>query len=125
MTKAVLVLLTIPSLWAASVCLPCHPKQTEAYSRSPMGNAIGLPMAVPHAAFTHLKSKTRFEVLGKDENVRHQIERGGLSAEHPVAYRIGSGNHAFWLELVSGFFSRRLQSTSVSICGMSRPDTNR
>ncbi len=100
MTKAVLVLLTIPSLWAASVCLPCHPKQTEAYSRSPMGNAIGLPMAVPHAAFTHLKSKTRFEVLGKDENVRHQIERGGLSAEHPVAYRIGSGNHA------EGFLAR-------------------
>ncbi len=94
MTKAILVSMTVPSLWAASVCLPCHPKQTEAYLRSPMGNAIGLARAVPQAGFTHLKSKTRFEIHSHEEGVRHQIVRGGLSAEYPVAYRIGSGNHA-------------------------------
>ena len=94
MTQALLVFMAASSLWSASVCLPCHPKQTEAYFRSPMGNAIGAATAVPKAAFTHGKSKTSFAILGRDKEVVQQIERGGLSAEYRVVYRIGSGNHA-------------------------------
>ena len=86
--------MAVPSIWAASDCQPCHPKQTEAYFRSPMGNAIGASKPGPQAAFIHQKSKTRFTILNRDGQLRHQIERGGISADHAVAYRIGSGNHA-------------------------------
>ncbi len=94
MMRGVLTFIVVPSLWAASVCLPCHPKQTEAYFRSPMGNAIGSAKAMPQSSFTHSKSKTAFSVLGQGEAAVHKIERGGLSGEYAVSYRIGSGNHA-------------------------------
>ena len=90
MIWGVLIFIAVPSVWAASVCLPCHPKQTEAYYRSPMGNAIGPATVVPKAEFSHAKSKTSFGVEGRVQ----RIERGGLSAEYPVEYRIGSGSHA-------------------------------
>jgi len=94
MTTAILIFMAAPSLWATSVCLACHPKQTDAYFRSPMGNSIGVPKSVPQAGFTHFKSKTRFGILDQGKGVTHNIERSGFSAEYPVAYRIGSGNHA-------------------------------
>ncbi len=59
-----------------------------------MGNAIGLAKALPQSGFTHSKSKTTFSALGQGEAVLHKIDRNGLSADYPVSYRIGSGNHA-------------------------------
>lgn len=78
-----------------------------------MGNAIGAATAVPKAAFTHGKSKTRFAILGRDKEVVQQIERGRLSAEYRVAYRIGSGNHAGEARISS--------PTGISIAVYDRP----
>lgn len=100
MNKALLLYIVGPSLWAASVCQPCHPSQTEAYLRSPMGNAIGSAKPGHQTSFTHEKSKTRFSILNRDGQVRHQMERGGITADYPLSYQIGSGNHA------SGFLVR-------------------
>lgn len=94
MIQTVLVFIAVPTLWAASVCLPCHPKQTEAYLRSPMGNAIGPAAIDSKIEFTHAKSRSGFAVQSRGGGAVQRIERGGLSAEYPVAYRIGSGSHA-------------------------------
>ena len=135
MTKALLVILAAPCIWAASVCLPCHPKQTEAYFRSPMGNAIGPPKAVAKTGFIHPNSQTRFDILGQGEIVKHQIARGGLSAEYPLAYRIGSGNHAEgflvrvgeWLfqSPVAKYKRRDLWDVAPGYESMTHPDFNR
>lgn len=86
-----LALFLIPAfLIASEQCQPCHAPIVAAYQQSPMGRAIGPASEDSGASFYHRPSRTRATVAGR----LHRLERGGLTAEHPVQYRIGSGAHA-------------------------------
>ena len=100
-----------------------------------MGNAIGASKPGPQAAFIHQRSKTRFTILNRDGQLRHQIERGGISADLAVAYRIGSGNHATgylvrlgqWLfeSLAENYKRLDLWDVAPGYEAMTHPDFNR
>jgi hypothetical protein len=135
MKKALLFYMAAHAVWAASVCQPCHPKQTEAYQRSPMGEAIGAPGALSPASFSHKTSGTSFAIVSRNGHASHRIERQGLQAEYPLAYRIGSGNHATgflvrigeWLFQSPAAHYDRLKQWDVApgYEAMSHPDFNR
>ena len=135
MKKAILLYMAAQSLWAASVCQPCHPKQTDAFQRSPMGNAMGAPGSPVPAAFSHKPSATSFAILNRGSKPSHRIERNGLQAEYPLAYRIGSGNHATgflvrigeWLFQSPAAHYNRLNQWDVApgYEAMTHPDFNR
>jgi hypothetical protein len=67
-------------------CESCHPEIAKSFARTGMGRSVGLPTAAT-ARFSHKASQSQLSIKG---NV-HRIEHDGLSAEYPVALRIGSG----------------------------------
>ena len=130
-----LICLTAALAEAGPPCLPCHTKQVAAYARTPMGSSFGPATPAPPASFTHAESQTQFRVLTRDGRMVQRAERNGLAAEHPVEYRIGSGNHATgylvrmgqWL-FQSPIASYRRQGKWAMAPGyerMLRPDFNR
>lgn len=78
---------------AANPCAGCHPKETQAYERTPMGTSLTLQPAGAADRFEHAKSGTWFSVRMRDGRIFQSIERGGFRAEYPIAFAIGSGNH--------------------------------
>ena len=90
---------------AAHPCAPCHPREVEAYAGSPMARSMrvpGAPMArsaripgdEPSGEFRHEVSDTVFKLRTSKAGAVQIIERRGIRAEYPVAWVIGSGNHA-------------------------------
>ncbi|MBC8166831.1 MAG: hypothetical protein H7Y20_13300 [Bryobacteraceae bacterium] len=61
---------------------------------SPMGQSLGPAGAAASSSFLHTASGSRFTTRWDGNALRQTIERGGLAADHPVAFAIGSGNHA-------------------------------
>lgn len=88
-----LILLMVSSAAGQSpqVCAPCHPRQTEAFRKSPMGLSLSNEVGTARPAqFTHSASGTTFAVTGR----QHSAQRSGLEATHSIAFTIGSGSHA-------------------------------
>ncbi|MBM3759654.1 MAG: hypothetical protein FJW36_05345 [Acidobacteria bacterium] len=59
-----------------------------------MGNAIAPASVLPAGSFVHAASGSIVQSFARDGRLWHRIERGKISAEYPIAYRIGSGSHA-------------------------------
>jgi tetratricopeptide (TPR) repeat protein len=93
---AVLALLaiTMPRCWAAHRCDGCHPKEAAGYAATAMAHSLGSPRQLPAGNFVHSFSKTRFSARWNGTRMVQKLERNGSSAEHDVAYVIGSGTHA-------------------------------
>jgi hypothetical protein len=85
---------------SAATCATCHPKQVSGYRRTGMAKSLFRPVKQVPGSFTHALSETRFKVESTATGIRQSIERNGLEASYPVAYVIGSGNHA------SGYLTR-------------------
>jgi Flp pilus assembly protein TadD len=73
------------------VCAKCHPKETERYLSTPMGNSIGSPGARPAGTIAHQRSHAVITIEQRDGGMAHAIAEGGLNAERPVRYQIGVG----------------------------------
>ena len=94
MYRSLCLLLTALPLAANHPCQSCHPAQVSAFARTPMGNAIGPAPPASPGAFTHAPSQSRFDSFTRGSQMWHRLTRGPLSAEFPIALRIGSGAHA-------------------------------
>ena len=75
---------------SAIVCAGCHPKETALYSKSPMGNSLGLPASVPAGRILHQRSESIITVE-PGAKMTHRLSVQGLTAEYPIHYQIGAG----------------------------------
>src|SRR5437867_1103347 len=80
---------------SAHPCLPCHAKQVNGYARTGMANSLSRPGKQPPGKFTHPLSGSQFTIQSNATGMAQRMERNGLTAQHPIAYVVGSGNHAF------------------------------
>ncbi len=87
-------MLPLPS-WGLHACADCHPKEVAGYSATAMAHSLSPPQHLPSGSFLHSVSGTRFTIRSDDVRTIQQVERHGASADHQVAYIIGSGSHAF------------------------------
>jgi hypothetical protein len=93
-------------------CVECHQEEHEGFRHSGMGRSLAKldpDEQPPDGAVDHPLSQRRYEVVRRDGKMVHRelLVRDGrqvLLQEHPVAYVIGSGNHARgYLVEVDGF----------------------
>src|SRR5258708_24726424 len=75
----------------ATVCANCHPKETAAYLKSPMGNSIAPPSALAGGRITRKPSGDEISIGEREGRMIHSISVNGLTAEYPIAYQIGAG----------------------------------
>jgi tetratricopeptide (TPR) repeat protein len=59
-----------------------------------MARSLTFPEHQPSGRSTHGLSSTKFKISSSDVGFTQSIERRGLIAEYPIAYAVGSGNHA-------------------------------
>ena len=90
----ILLIFGVPAA-AGDKCAVCHPKETAGYASSAMARSFGIPTATPPGDFKHALSGSIFKARSTGNGSVQMIERRGLSAQYPVAYEVGSGNHAF------------------------------
>ena len=81
--------------FADDACRSCHPREVTAYLATGMGNSISRPVHGPSGSFDHEFSQSSFSITSSDSGMAQSVERGGLAAEYPIEYIIGSGNAAF------------------------------
>ncbi len=60
-----------------------------------MAHSLSSPRPQPSGSFLHSASNTGFTIRSGEVRTIQHIERNGASADHQVAYVIGSGSHAF------------------------------
>lgn len=78
---------------AAHPCAACHPAQTQAYLRTPMGTSLTLHPTGEAERFEHSASRTRYSVRMRGGRMFQTIQRGPFHAEYPIEFAIGSGGH--------------------------------
>jgi len=83
----------VPLVVDANVCQTCHPKEVAAYQHTGMGRSLRRPGSEPEGSF-RTASGTTFTIRSSATGVFQRMERFGGSAEYPVAFLLGSGNHA-------------------------------
>ena len=91
----ILALLSVSVHAADSPCVACHAEQVQGYLETGMGRSLSRAYTQPDGTFAHDFSKSRFSVETAEGGMIQRVERDGLSAEQPVKFVIGSGNHAF------------------------------
>jgi predicted CXXCH cytochrome family protein len=74
----------------APVCARCHRTESEQFLKSPMGNSIGAPSALPAGKITHSLSDSTITIERRGGEMTHGLVERGLTAEYPVAWQIGS-----------------------------------
>ena len=89
-------ILAVPALFAApgdgaNVCAACHPKQTAAYLKSPMGNSLAPPTLLGSGHVQRPGSGVEISIAERDGRMFHSLSERGLTAEYPVAYQVGAG----------------------------------
>lgn len=87
---ASLFFVCVGMLAAAGPCSTCHPKEARAYAGTGMANSIGRPRGQSSGAIR--RGSTTFSVRSGPLGMTHRVERGGLAAEYPVEWFIGSGH---------------------------------
>ena len=80
---------------ANDACRDCHPQEVTSYLTTGMGNSISRPVHQLSGSFDHEFSQSSFAVASSGSGLVQSVERGGLAAEHPIEYVVGSGNAAF------------------------------
>ncbi len=80
---------------ASDACRTCHAQAVDGYLQTGMGNSISRPLHGLSGSFGHEHSGSSFEIDSSDSGMVQSVDRGGLSAQYPIDYVIGSGNAAF------------------------------
>ena len=130
-----MILVATVTAWGALPCAPCHPQETAAFVRTPMGRSLGVLPDKASATFVHHASGSRFTILSDGSRMWQGIERGGLRAKYEVAYVIGSGSHGqgylvsvgpYLFQSPIAFYSRRkLWDVAPGYEAVTNPDFNR
>lgn len=76
-------------------CRNCHPEEVSGYLATGMGNSMSRPGQVGSGSFDHDFSQSAFSITSSPSGMTQSVERGGLVADYPIEYVIGSGNAAF------------------------------
>src|SRR5579872_4217849 len=76
---------------AAPACAGCHPKETDRFLASPMGNSLAPPEPLPPGKIAHQASGSVITIEDRGGRMVHRLAERGLIAEYPVAYQIGRG----------------------------------
>ncbi len=87
-------------------CLPCHPREVERFSKSPMARSLSAPSNEPAGSFRHDPSGSRVRVFWNEGSMHHEIDERGLSANYPIEYAIGAGKvgQSYLIELGGHLF---------------------
>ena len=83
-------------------CQSCHPSEVAAYARSGMARSLRHAAVEPEGAFTDAGSGTTFTMHSGRGGAFQRMEHGGEAFEYPIAYAIGSGNHASGYLVLAG-----------------------
>lgn len=59
-----------------------------------MALSLGPPSRGPSGTYYHSLSGTHFTIASSAGHMTQQIERDGITSQHPIAYSVGSGTHA-------------------------------
>ncbi len=81
--------------FADDACRNCHPQEVTGYLETGMGNSISRSVHGLSGSFDHEFSQSSFSITTSNTGMSQSVERGGLTAEYPIEYIIGSGNAAF------------------------------
>src|SRR3984957_10383323 len=73
------------------LCTRCHPSETAAFSRSPMGRSVSPPSVLAEGRIVHKLSGSTVTIHQRGSVLEHRLERRGIVAEYPVAYSVGAG----------------------------------
>lgn len=92
---ALLALFTTASIAApGELCVSCHPKEVAGYRKTGMAQSLHKVTRQPSGSFTHVVSGSEFQIRSGPTGMTHTLEREGVTGTFPIAYAIGSGNHA-------------------------------
>lgn len=87
-------------------CLPCHPREVDRFSKSPMGQSVSKPHHDAPGQFSHAPSGSVVRIYQKDGALHHSVTTKGLIADYPISYAIGHGivGRSYLIELGEHFF---------------------
>lgn len=138
---AFVALVNVPAIQAdpvAIVCARCHPREVAAYARTGMARslfAVKDAPAVPDGVIDHAVSGTKFTVRTTAQGMVQSAQWKGEFSEQPVAFVIGSGNHAVGYLIQMGdhifqsplsyYTSRRLWDVAPGYENNPHPDFSR
>ena len=86
-----LPLVSLALAHAEGPCARCHPAETAAFERSPMGRSVSPPSAFTEGRIVHKLSGSTIAIHRSGSMLGHRLERGGLVADYPVALCSGPG----------------------------------
>jgi predicted CXXCH cytochrome family protein len=86
-----LPLVSLALAHADGPCARCHPAETAAFERSPMGRSVSPPSVFTEGRIVHKLSGSTIAIHRSGSMLEHRLERGGLAADYPVAYSVGAG----------------------------------
>jgi len=89
----------------ATVCARCHPKEVAAYARTGMAQSLFAASnapRVPDGAVDNSASGAKFTIRTAPSGLVQSEQWKNESTERPVAFVIGSGNHAFGYLIETG-----------------------
>ncbi len=119
----------------AETCASCHPNEVAGFESSSMAHSISPVRSQPDGKFEHPASRTLFSVRRLQDGAQQSWERERILATLPVAYAIGSGNHAvgYLLQVgnhlfqspISYYTNRRAYDMAPGYEQASRPDFTR
>ncbi|MGA3185511.1 MAG: tetratricopeptide repeat protein [Bryobacteraceae bacterium] len=94
--RATVCFAALPLLAQDHPCAACHPKEVEAYARSPMAHSVNTAADQPDGRLRHAPSDSKIEIRHNTDGVMiHRLTSHGLTAEYPVAYAVGAGKVGF------------------------------
>lgn len=76
---------------AQEPCGTCHPREVAAFVSSLMGRSVGKAAIQTTGRIPHKASNSILIIEHNGSDMRHRVERGGVSASYPVAYSVGAG----------------------------------
>jgi predicted CXXCH cytochrome family protein len=87
-------------------CLPCHPKEVERFSNSPMGQSLSAKFDEPAGHFDHPPSGASVTIYRNASGMHHKVQERGVSADYPIAYSIGYGmvGRSYLIDLKGNLF---------------------
>jgi len=94
--------LLLPHAAGAHPCASCHPKEVAGYARSGMARSLRRVADEAEGSFQDAAAGTRFTIRSGRGGTFQRRERGGEAFDYPVAYAIGSGNHAYGYLVAAG-----------------------
>lgn len=96
---------------AAEPCAACHPQETAAFKRSPMGRSIGEPSTQPDGRVSDTRADTVASAIHRSGPLYIRLQRSNLEAVYAASYAVGAGQVGYTDLIAVG---RRLYQSPIS-----------